>query len=129
MENWHSEIVELHDFFEDYLKGTIPASEIGRIDSVFAESFAMVAPDGSVSDTKGVKAAISGSHGALGSMKMRISNAELVADSADLIAARYIEHQDYDGGSNSRRATVVFQVDPSAPNGLKWLTVHETWLP
>ena len=128
MENWHSEIVQLHDFFADYLNGTVAADETNRMEIALRSDFTMVAPDGSVSDRSAVIGAITKNHGAVAGMEMSITNVELLYESPGVIAARYIENQVYDAGSNSRWSTVIFEPSNDAPNGFVWLALHETWL-
>ena len=129
MENWHSEIVRMHNFFEEYLRGTIQKGEIDRIDQAFASNFVMVAPDGAIVNLEIIKSVIGAIHGTIPSMKMSITDATLIDRSSERLVARYVEAQDYEGGKNRRVATVVFAENASGPNGLEWLTVQETWLP
>jgi hypothetical protein len=45
-----------------------------------------------------------------------------------LIVARYEERQQLNDQETRRLSTAIFQEAPTAPNGLIWLRVHETWL-
>jgi hypothetical protein len=45
------------------------------------------------------------------------------------VIATYVEHHQLRDRANHRLATVVFRVDPEGSNGLRWLRVHETWVP
>ena len=45
-----------------------------------------------------------------------------------MVVASYQEHHQLTERRNARLSTVVFTRDPSAPNGLLWFRVHETWM-
>ncbi len=47
----------------------------------------------------------------------------------ELVAATYEEWQSGEEKKDDRISTVVFcRVPEAAPNGLRWLHVHETWV-
>ncbi|HMN29477.1 MAG TPA: hypothetical protein PKE45_15105 [Caldilineaceae bacterium] len=48
---------------------------------------------------------------------------------AGLWLATYVEGQEINGMLNRRLSSAFFCEQPSAPRGLAWLHVHETWLP
>ena len=61
---------------------------------------------------------------------IRIDSAVELAAGPGFVAAGYDEIQANRPGLLRRRATALFRPDPAAgPNGLRWLAVHETWLP
>ena len=129
MNDWQAEVVELHEYFEGYLGGALPADLTDRMTDAFADEFSMVNPDGMVVDTASVVTAISGQHGQHKGMKMWITDFDLITDTDVHVIGRYIEHQKVGEDGNRRLSTVVFRKDDAAPNGLRWLALHETWLP
>ena len=129
MEPWHSEIVELHEFFERYYLGDIGADDVGRLEAALASDFTIVAPGGAESSRAQTIAAIRGGHAHTSRFTISIVDARLLAESPDLLVARYVEHQETADSVTDRLSTVVFSRAPDAPNGLRWRTVHETWLP
>lgn len=126
MDPWHKEIVELHEHFEAYFLGTIDS--LDRVDAALAPTFTMAGPDGSVADRDQVMAALKAGHAHTQSLTISITDAELLAESGDLVVATYIEGHALASGSNHRRTTVVFQRADSAPNGLQWTRAQETWV-
>ena len=52
----------------------------------------------------------------------------MISSTSELVVARYIETHELPDGGNRRLSTVVFGLDEHAPNGLTWLSVHETWI-
>jgi len=126
---WQNEITELHDYFAAYLGGDIAEGNITPMTGALADEFSIVDPGGSIADKASVVAAIQGQHGKHPGLKMWITDFALLAESTEHVVARYIEHQDTPGGGNKRLSTVVFARNDERPNGLQWLTIHETWLP
>ena len=128
MDPWHREIVELHDFFEAYFLGTIASTDVGRLRLALSDDFTIVNPAGVTSSRDEVEAAIVAAHGHSADLRITISDARLLVDDGDTLVARYVENHELSSGSNHRLSTVVFRRDGGAPNGLRWCTVHETWL-
>lgn len=127
MSNWETEVVELHEYFENYLNGKIPADQTSRMHEVLADAFTIVDPSGAISDKASTIGAISGQHGQLAGLKMWITDLELIAEAGDLVVGRYVEHQEFGGDRNRRLSSVVFRAASQTPNGLQWTALHETW--
>ena len=62
-------------------------------------------------------------------MVIEIRSARLLVDRPDVVVARYVEHHEATDAATDRLSTVVFERVQGSPNGLRWRTVHETWLP
>jgi hypothetical protein len=129
MEAWNREIVELHEFFEGYFLGAIDADDVGRLEAALAPDFTIVGPGGRESTRAQTVAAIREAHAHTSRLKVTITDARLLDDLPDVVIARYVEHHELAGTTNERLSTVVFSRAPEMPNGLRWRTVHETWLP
>lgn len=128
MDAWHREIVELHDFFEAYFLGALAIDAMDRLHAALASDFTIVGPDGRISTRAQTDAAIVQGHAHTQDLSISITDAELLSDDGGTIVARYVENHALAAGSNHRLSTVVFVPDDAAPNGLRWKTVHETWL-
>lgn len=124
--DWAREIRDLHEFFEAWFLGT--ADSMQPMLDALVDDFTIVSPSGDVSDRVATIAAVESARAHTSSLRIRIRGDELLAATDELVVARYIESHDLVDRSNDRRSTVVFRVDPRRPNGLRWLTVHETWL-
>jgi len=118
------EVGELHAFFERWYAGESDRSEIVRLD-VLDESFVMIGPDGRLLPVDDVKAMIETAYGRH-PMKIEIRNVVLVPGKSH---GTYEEWQTVDGSTSGRISTVVMANDRHAPNGLRWMHLHETWLP
>lgn len=129
MEAWHQEIVELHEFFEGYFLGAIGADDVGRLEAALTPEFTIVGPGGRESTRAQTVAAIREAHAHTSQLKVTITDARLLVALPDVVIARYVEHHEVAGTTNERVSTVVFDRASDAPNGVRWRTVHETWLP
>ncbi len=119
------EVEGLHRSFEQIFAGD--ASALDRVDAALASSFAMVPPSGEIVDRAQV---LTGLAGALGvqQVTIRILNPRLRWASNDGVFVSYEEWQESTSGTTARQATVLFEIDESAPGGLRWVWVHETWV-
>jgi hypothetical protein len=131
-----AEIADLHRFFVDWVTGTLPASEPafeGGFLSRMDPAFRCIEPDGAVVSLQELAPSVRRAHGKNPAFSTSIHGVILCATSAELVVATYEERQQNalsaSSPDNTRRATAVFRVDPSAPRGLRWLHVQETLLP
>ncbi len=127
------EIVELHQFFQDWFNGTIPNDEatFARFANVLDASFAIVSPAGKLATRD---ALLSGLHKAYAHSEQNpgriwIENVVVRQEEAGFILVTYEEWQSFNDVTNGRYSTVIFIPSANSPNGLHWLHVHETWLP
>ena len=128
MANWHDEIIQLHEFFEAYFLGTVPEDDLSRMDAALSPGFTHLGPHGAVTDRAGTIAAVRAGYAHTQSLEITITEASVLAESDGLIVCRYVENHALTAGSNHRWSTAAFVPDDSAPNGLAWVTVHETWV-
>lgn len=125
--NWQREVDELHQFFQALFLGEIDS--VDRADVVFGSDFTFVGPDGSLATRAEVLAQLEAGRGHTSQLLIGIEGHRTIADSRTVIVGEYIEVHQFADGGNRRRTTVVFVVDPDAPNGVRWCHAHETWLP
>jgi len=118
------EVRELHDFFERWYAGDCEPAEIARLD-VLDPSFIMIAPDGRSLSGDAVRSSIDAALG-LRPLTIEIRNVK-VEPSAPF--GTYEEWQTIEGTTSGRISTAVMASEPGAPNGLRWMHLHETWLP
>jgi hypothetical protein len=125
------EIIELHDFFQGWLGGTLaPTEEVfARFTRATAEDFTLIGPDGSIARRDDTVAWIRAAHGTREGFRLWTDDHFLRAGGSDWALATYREHQTRAGVTTTRLSTVLLTADPAAPLGLAWVHVHETWLP
>lgn len=122
------EIEALHDFFVAWYTGE--TTDFQRLEGALAPAFEMVSPDGERVSREAIVEAIREREGvhAPGSFDIDIRNVEMLDSGKDYAVVRYEEWQTTPDGENGRLSTVLFHADSAAPDGLSWVTVHETWL-
>lgn len=121
---FETEVRELHVFFERWFAGTADPEELERLD-VLGDTFQMVAPDGRLQACNEVRSAIELAFGRR-PMQIEIRNVRVHPIAP---VGVYEEWQTIDGHVTGRVSSAVMGNNPSAPNGLLWLHLHETWLP
>jgi hypothetical protein len=137
LDNVRAEIEALHDFFVDWFGGAAREAEAtfeARFLARFDPTFTLIPPAGRTLTLETLSAAIRKGYGGNPDFRIAIRAVREVARDGDLVVASYEEWQRAARKSlppdNGRAATVVFRVTdgPEGP-GLRWLHVHETWLP
>jgi len=125
--DWEREIVELHDFFQGWLRGELEAGAFGRLEAALADDFGMVVPSGRRLERAEVVSGLREERGQVPSLEIRIEEPALRAAGDGWRLALYRERQRREDGETTRISTVLFREDPDGPNGLRWVHVHETW--
>lgn len=125
-----AEIERLHDAFVAWYTATVEEGSFDRIGDALGPDFEMVTPDEDRVGRAAVLDSIREQYGrdAPGAFDIEISNVERRDATDERATVRYEEWQAVDGETTGRVSTVSFRVDPTAPGGLLWLDVHETWL-
>ena len=125
-----AEIVDLHHFFFEWYR-TVSADKthFGRFESVIGDGFRMITPRGKILDSDAVHYYDRANRATCGS-DFLISTDDIRAgwESDDTIIVSYIEIQHRGGKHSRRQASAVFTTRSSAPNGVEWRHLHETWL-
>ncbi len=125
--DWQAEIVELHDFFEDYFLGK--TASLNRAKDAFGPKFTFVGPDGQTRNRASVIQMLADGHAHTEQLKITTTDHQLLLETPDAVVATYVEqHELSEGRTNHRLTTVVFIPDDDAPNGLVWHRAQETWL-
>jgi hypothetical protein len=128
---WHTEIVELHAFFQGWLDGTLPATDavFARLADTIETEFTLITPSGEIITRTPLLSQLRAAHESRPNWRMWIENAQLLVENSDLTVATYQEWQQTGDATTVRISTAVFRNCSGTPNGLVWLHVHETWLP
>lgn len=126
---YEKEIVELHDFFQDWFNAVLPQNQeaFNRMDRVIDRRFAIVMPSGVRVEREVLLARLFGAHGARSGIRIWIERVSVLIETDDLAVVEYEEWQEEGGEVTSRYSTVVFRRQQNVPNKLVWVHVHETW--
>lgn len=128
----HQEIEALHHFFVGWLSGALPVEETlfdraftGRFDP----SFLLIPPGGRPVRLPALSRTLRRAHGSAPEIRITIRNVTLHDVTETRMLATYEEWQRHapppGRAQNGRLSTVLFARGAS----LRWLHVHETWLP
>ncbi len=124
-----AEIVELHQFFEDWFSASDESSiDLDRVAEALAADFTMVGPDGRLVEAEELLAALREARGSKPGLRIWIDRVRVLHRSGDMTVAMYEERQKSEGGESRRVSTAVFRDFEQNPNALEWLHVQEKWL-
>ncbi|NKN39303.1 hypothetical protein HFC70_23445 [Agrobacterium sp. a22-2] len=125
-----AEILDFHRFFVSwYDAATADRTDFGRCEQVFGQGFHMIPPTGRVFDrTQTIELIRSNRATFNGNFTIDIETVRSGWESADTIVMTYIEAQVRAGKSSRRQASALFTTSSSAPHGVEWRHLHETWV-
>lgn len=124
------EIEALHEFFVAWFTGSIAESEFETgFMARFDPDFLLIPPAGIVLDRDGIASAVRDGYGSNPGFRIAIRNVRVRRVFEGHVLATYEEWQRNALASeppdNARLATVLF----ADTRPLRWLYVHETWMP
>lgn len=121
------EVRDRHVFFADWLAGRLAETALDGAMRGFLPNFRRIAPDGSGMDRAALAAWLAAHRGAMPeSFAIEIADLRIVLDTSACAAVGYREIQPGQTPP-SRIATALFVPEETAPNGVAWLHVQETW--
>jgi hypothetical protein len=122
-----AEVHRLHAFFVAWFRGE--AADFSDCERAFAGDFRMVTPDGAVHARAAVVDRLRAARASTGvDFAIEIAEPRLAWLRDDAVLLEYIERQHRDGQATARRATGLFTAAESAPGGVLWRHVQETWI-
>ncbi len=129
------EVLEVHQLLEDWFVGAVAKRDtvLSRFVDVLAPDFEAVMPSGRLVDRAALVVRLHELHGqwreAIPRGRIRIERLHARSLDEAVTLVTYEEWQDYGATSRGRQASAVLAfAAPPAPNGLRWLHLHETWL-
>lgn len=130
LEACRQEIEGLHQFFEDWLGGTLPNTgrAFRRVRRALAPAFRLIHPSGEWRSREEILTGLRKGHASEPGLTIEITDVCPRGTGTEILAATYKEWQRIGGDEDGRLSTVVFARRPEGPSGLRWLHVHETWL-
>lgn len=125
-----AEVVSLHEFFVAwYDRKTAAETDFDRFDKVMGPGVQMIPPGGAMLDREAVVSYVRDNRGTFdGDYAIEIADIRLAWEAGNAIVVTYVEKQDRSGVKTARRASALFVENPSAPNGVEWRHLHETWM-
>ena len=124
------EVLALHEFFVNWFRPGRTAVDFGQCEAALAPDFRMVAPDAMINDRTAVLRRLRQARGTQPpDFAIVISGIEPLWQQGDAILLAYVEEQYRSGSITRRRSTALFTAEPSAPRGVVWRHLQETWMP
>jgi hypothetical protein len=125
-----AEIIAFHRFFVAwYDAATADGVDFGRCEQVFGRNFHMIPPTGRIFDRAEAIALIRSNRASFkGDFSIDIEDIRPFWEEGGMILVTYVEKQDRRGVKTARRASALFVDNPSAPHGVEWRHLHETWM-
>ncbi|NJM06593.1 hypothetical protein HC891_10990 [Candidatus Gracilibacteria bacterium] len=110
----------------------VVASQRGRIRTFCrydGGSFAIITPGGELVERVSLLHNLRSAHASRPGMRIWIVNPQLRMRQGMLTLATYEEWQEVNSVTTARVSSVLFADQHDTPNGVRWLHVHETWMP
>jgi len=125
-----AEVVDLHRFFVDwFVAARADTVDFTHFERVMGEGFSMIAPSGNILDRDAVIGHVRDSRATCDEgFAISIEDIRTGWQDADTIVVFYVETQLRGGKHSRRQSSAVFTTSSSAPNGVEWRHLHETWL-
>jgi len=124
------EVFALHEFFVAWFRTGVAAADFSQCEAALAPDFRMVSPDGMVNDRAAVLQRLRQARGSQPpDFAIAISGLAPLWQQGDAILLAYVEEQYRSGSTTRRRSTALFTAEPSAPRGVVWRHLQETWMP
>lgn len=128
-----AEIARLHQFFIDWFNGVVPKTteEFAKFSDATSDEFVMVPPSGAMVGIKQLAQGLFNAHNQRPGLDIAVKKMKVQHQMGDFYLATYEEWQLEKGETEwkGRVSSALLSVDESAPAGLMWHHVHETWLP
>jgi len=132
IEACRAEIEGLHAFFTGWFEGTLPDDDeaFARVAGALGDDFELISPDGRRRDREAILASIRAGHGDHDEFAIEIRHVRLRWSSGGLALVTYEEWQTADGAPpGGRISSAWFREAARAPEGVRWVHLHETALP
>ena len=125
-----AEVIDLHRFFVDwFVAARADKADFSRFERAMGEGFHMVAPDGQILDRDAVVEHVRSSRASCDDgFAISIEDIRPGWQDSGTIVVFYVEAQLRHGKHSRRQSSAVFTTSSSAPNGVEWRHLHETWL-
>lgn len=124
------EVVSLHEFFVAwYDRKTADVTDFDRFDRVMGPGMIMIPPGGDMLERDAVVAYVRDNRATFnGDYAIEITDVAPAWEAGGAIVVTYVERQERRGTKTARRASALFVESSSAPNGVEWRHLHETWM-
>lgn len=123
------EIEASHDFFVRWFLGTADEAEFVLWLRTTHPEFRLTTPGGAMLGSEAIVAWIGAARGSMTTrFEIAVEDIEPIHVGEDAVLLIYVERQYRDGRITRRQSMAFFLRDDSAPRGVVWRHLQETWL-
>jgi hypothetical protein len=123
------EVVALNAFFAAWLREGDAPMDFSEVEQAIGGDFRIISPDGSTEEREEVLSSIRNSRGSRGAdFRIEVLDPRTIWTGESAVLLEYTEQQYRAGRTTRRRSTALFLANPSAPRGVAWHHLQETWL-
>ena len=120
------EVIELHQFFQDWFNGKLKKDRFNQVDQVIAQDFELIHPDGNKLSREQIISSIRDGQSTRTDMDMWVEDI-FTRRVGELMFSTYYEVHRENETIKRRISSALFSYAPDTPNYCQWLHVHETW--
>jgi len=121
----HAEVARLHDFFQDWFRGTLEADAFAQCENALATGFTIVTPGGQLIERRQIVDAIRRHRGGEPA-EFRITTVPRSCQQVRGLHISTYEEQQHGGARSTVRLSTA--VLGEVEGALRWHSVHETWI-
>lgn len=123
------EVVALHAFFEAWLREGNAPMDFSEVEQAIGQDFRIISPDGTTEERDAIISSIRNSRGSRGpDFTILVLDPRAIWTGERAALLEYTEQQYRAGRTTRRRSTALLLANPSAPRGVEWRHLQETWL-
>ena len=124
------EIIQLHQFFQDWINGVLPFNNdvFSRLENALEPGFMMINPYGSCLNRDEILDSLRSAYNTGKRLRIWIEVPSVKHRFGNITIATYQEWQEKDRKITARLSTAVFRSQRNTPNGVSWVHVQETWI-
>ena len=127
------EVIDVHHFFTGWFQGDLPNDDAAwlSLGNRLAPGFQLITPRGEIISRAALLTDLHGRYGQYreAGYPLEVRGFQVRHLGDHHIVATYEEWQGPSDEQTARVSTAIFERDPTQPNHVRWLHVHETWLP
>ena len=131
IEACEKEIPELHEFFQEWFAGRLPANEdaFARFARAMGADFQMITPEGERIERGTLLDGLRKAHGSQPDCLIWVEKVSSRQLAKDLCLVTYEEWQGSGDDARGRLSSALLRRAANAPRAVEWLHLHEVWLP
>lgn len=123
-----TEIIEIHEFFQQWFRGEIAATPetFARLTDVLHPDFIHISDDGHLMERVPLVEAMHKGHGQLPGISLWVEKLRLCYELGDSVVVAYEEWKQNGEDKVGMMSTAILRRQANRPHGIEWLYLHDT---